>query len=295
VAEQNIFRNSLGLFAGDVAQSLKFNGDQAFLVMNGDNKVEVVNAHTFESLNTITSTDLDKPRYIEVINGKAYISVWGAYDDHYSLIDSYVLVYDLNSNTVVKKIDTDEGTENLLYNGQRLFASNFNFGASSTVSVINPADNTLVDEIELSEGPAGMVIDANGKLWIVCVGAWGATEGYLFRINPTSLEIEDEITITGVPGMDIAVTPNKQNIIYTVGKSVYSLAISATSEPAEPLFEAEDVASASALNIDPVTGNIWIGDAPSFTTIGKVYIYSADGEPVTSFDAGIGPTQIVFK
>jgi YVTN family beta-propeller protein len=295
VAEQNIFKNSLGFFAGDVVQSLTFSGDNGYLVINDDDKIEVVNGNTFTSISTITHADIEKPRYVEVINGKAYISVWGPYDDNFSLIDSYVLVYDLNSNTVLKKIDTDEGTEMLVYNGEKLFASNYNYGGSSTVSVINPADNSLIDEVEVSAGPAGMVLDANGKLWVVCVGVWGAGNGYLFRINPTTLEVEDEITITGIPGTDIAVTPDKQRIIYRIGTSVYSLGINATAEPAEPLFEAEEVISASTLNVDPATGNIWIGDAPSFTGIGKVYVYSASGDVITSFDAGIGPTQIVFK
>jgi hypothetical protein len=47
VAEQNIFKNTVGEFAGDVIQSMLFSGDQAFLVIDGDNKIEVVNARTF--------------------------------------------------------------------------------------------------------------------------------------------------------------------------------------------------------------------------------------------------------
>lgn len=294
-AEQNIFISTDGDFAGDVVQSLTFNNGKAYLVINGDSKIEIAKANTFEPIQTITHPDLDKPRYIEIINGKAYISVWGAYDEFFSLIDSYILVYDLNSGSVVKSIDTDEGTENLLYNGQRLFASNYNYGSSSTVSVINPTDNSLVDNIELKAGPAGMVTDANGKLWVVCVGGWGAENGQLFRINPETLVIEDEITITGVPGIDIATTPDKQNIIYNVGTTVFSIAISATTEPSVALFNAEDVVSVYSLNVDQANGDIWIGDAPSFSSTGKVYIYSPDGTSSTSFDAGIGPTQIVFK
>ncbi len=294
-AEQNIFSNNALGFSGDVAQSLKFTGDKALLVLNGDSKIEVINGSDFTSITTISGTDIDKPRYVEVIDNKAYISVWGAYDPNFLLIDSYVLVYDLDSNTVVTKIDTDEGTENLIYDGQRLFASNFNYGASSTISVINPSDNSFVDNIEVSAGPAGMVLDANNKLWVVCVGAWDAVNGYLFRINPATLAVEEEITITGVPGSDLAVTPDKQEIVYHVGTSVYSIDIDATTEASEPLFIADEITSISTLNIHPATGDIWLGDSPSFSAIGKVYIYSTGGEVVNSFDTGILPTQIVFR
>src|SRR5688572_20409502 len=66
VAEQNIFLNSQGKFAGDVAQSLTFSNDQAFIVINGDNKIEVADANTFASVKTITDAEMDKPRYVEV-------------------------------------------------------------------------------------------------------------------------------------------------------------------------------------------------------------------------------------
>jgi YVTN family beta-propeller protein len=229
-----------------------------------------------------------------VINNKAYVSIWGAYDENFLLKDSYVVVYDFTNGSIVS-IDTDEGTENLLESGGKLFASNYNYGASSTLSVIDPANNTLIDNVELTAGPAGMVEDADGKLWVICVGGWGATNGYLYRINPETLEIEGTITITGATGIDLATTPDKQNILYTVGTSVFSMPISSIEEATQALFDAEEITSLSALNVDPSTGNIWIGDAPSFTAPGKVYVYSSAGSLLTSYEAGIAPTQIVFK
>ncbi len=293
--EQNIFLNAAGDFAGDVVQSMTFHDDVALIVVNGDNKIEIANSATFESIETITDELIDKPRYVEVINDKAYVSVWGAYDELFALVDSYVLVFDLNTGSILTTIDTDEGTENLLYTGSRLFASNYNYGASNTVSAIDPTNNTLIDNVELSAGPAGMVTDANGKLWVICVGEFGAVNGYLFRINPATLAIEEEITITGAAGIDLATTPDKLNVLYTVGTSVFSLPISATEEAEEELFEADEVTSLYTLNVDPSTGNFWIGDALSFSAPGKVYVYSSTGASLTSFTAGIGPTQIVFK
>jgi hypothetical protein len=291
---QNIFVNDAGDFAGDVVQSMIFHEGVPIIVVNGDSKLEVAHGLTFKSVKTITDELIDKPRYVEVINDKAYISVWGPYDEFFSLVDSYVLVYDFPTNSVVDTIQTDEGTENLLYTGSRLFASNYNYGASSTVSAIDPANNTLLENIQVSAGPAGMVEDINGKLWVICVGGWGAENGYLYRINPATLEIEENITITGAVGIDLATTPDKQHILYTIGTSVFSLPISATEEATDALFVAEDVTLLSALSVDP-SGNIWIGDAPSFTAPGKVYVYSSTGISISSMAAGIAPTQIVFN
>ena len=295
-AEQNIFRNGVGDFAGDVVQSIAFSGDKGYVVINGDNKVEIVNSSTFENLGTIEDIGLDKPRYIEVIGSKAFISAWGPYEDGgFSLVDSYVLVVDLTDNSLLKKIETEEGTENLLYNGKYLFASNYNFGASNSVAVIDPENNSLVKHIELAPGPAGSVLDANGKLWVICTGDFGASNGGLFRINPVSLEVEESIDLNVNPDVDLGITPDKQKLIYSAGNSVYAISILATTAPASALFAATDVLYNYALGVDPATGNIWIADALNFAAEGKVYIYTGSGAFITSFTAGIGPTQVVFK
>ncbi len=294
--EQNIFRNAAGSFAGDVAQSITFHGDKGYLVLNGGNTVEVVDGNSFERLSTISNAALDKPRYVEIINDKAYISVWGPYEEGgYSLIDSYVLVVDLSNNTVVEKIETDEGTDKLLYTGNYLFASNNNFGGSSTVAVINPSNNTLVDQLQLASGPAGLVSDANGKVWVICTGVYGATSGQLFRINPSNLNIEETIEIDLKVNGDLAVTPDKGSLIYNSGKDIYKISITATAAPTEPIFEASEVVTNYALNVDPGTGDIWIADALNYATEGKVYIYNASGALQSSFTTGISPTQIHFK
>jgi hypothetical protein len=294
-AEQNIFKTTGSQFAGNVAQSISIVGDKGYIVVNGDNKIEVVNAKTFEGISTISNSDIVAPRYVQVIDNKAYISVWGPYDDNYSLIDSYVLVYDLSTNTTVKKIDTDEGVENLLYNGQRLFASNYNFGGSSTLAVINPSDNTLVDQVELAPGPAEMVLDKNNKLWVITTGTFEGNDGKLFRINTSTLAVESQIDLGMNPDTELAITEDKANLIFTSGTSVYKMPIDATTAPSSPFITASDVVTPYALGIDPKTDEIYIGDALNYASAGNVYIYKTDGSLKTSFVAGINPTQFLFR
>ena len=184
IVAQNIFKNAGGLFAGDVLQSITLDGDNAYLVLNGSNAIEVVNNNTFKTVKTFTAPALDKPRYVEVIDDEAYISVWGPYDENYSLIDSYILVVDAKTYAVIDTIDTDEGVENMLYDGDHLFASNYNFGSSNSLAVIDPTDHSLVDQLTLAEGPAGMTLDVNNKLWVITTGTYEGHDGKLFRINP---------------------------------------------------------------------------------------------------------------
>src|SRR5262245_4125380 len=61
-----------GRALGDVVQSMTISGDLAFVVVNNSNKVEIVNANTFQAIHTITNVKL--PRYFTTLNGKGYLT-----------------------------------------------------------------------------------------------------------------------------------------------------------------------------------------------------------------------------
>ncbi|MPT35487.1 MAG: hypothetical protein E2604_10455, partial [Flavobacterium sp.] len=79
---------------GNTAQSIGFNGDLAYIVLNGSNKIEVVNRYTFVSVATI-QTGLQNPRYIAFANGKGYVTNWGdagvTTDDYVAIVISHAL------------------------------------------------------------------------------------------------------------------------------------------------------------------------------------------------------------
>lgn len=289
---ENIFRNSEG-FAGDVLQSITIHNDRAYLVLNGDNKIEIANGEDFTSQATYSAPILDKPRYVQIVGDKAFISVWGPYEG-WDLVNSCVLVVNATTMAPLDTIYTDEGTENLIYNGQYIFASNFNYGSSNTVSIIDPSDNSLVDEIELSAGPAGSVIDKNNKLWVITTGS-GETMGKLFRINPTTFAVEDDIDLGGKPGGDLALTPSKDELVYNIGKKIYKISIAATEAPEAALIDATGVVAPYALGVDPTTGEIYFGDAKDYASPGQVNIYKTDGTFKTSITSGICPGQFIFR
>src|SRR6478736_160497 len=264
-AEQTIYKTANGgvKFAGDVLQSITLDGNVAYLVLNGSNKIKIVDNNTFKLDTAFTDPKLDKPQYLQVINGQAYSSVWGPYDANYSLIKSYILVMDTKKLTLVDTITTDLGVQNLLYNGKYLFASNNNFGASSTVSVIDPSTDKRIKQFKLSAGPAGMVLDANGKLWVIATGSStnfvGNNDGALYRVNPSTFDIEQKINLSANPGSSIDITPDKKSIYYSVGNSIYKIGIDATDAPTSSFFNASDVVQLSTLAVNQKTGEIYIG------------------------------------
>ncbi len=296
-AEQTIYRNANGgtLFAGDVLQSITLDGDVGYLVLNGSNKIKIVDNNTFRLDTAFTDAKLDKPQYLQVINGKAYISVWGPYDANFSLIKSYILVMDTKKLTLVDTITTDLGVGNLLYNGKYLFASNNNFGGSSTVSVIDPSTDKRIKQFTLSAGPAGMVLDVNSKLWVIATGTFAGNDGALYRVNPSTFAIEQTINLNANPGNSIDMKPDKKSIYYSVNSLVYKIGIDATSAPTSSFINATDVVLLNAIAVNHSTGDIYIGDALNYSAAGMAYVYGADGSKKTSFAAGITPSQFVFR
>jgi YVTN family beta-propeller protein len=289
--EQNIYKTVNGSFAGNVLQSIFLDGDVGYLVVNADNKIEIINDNTFALQNTFTDPKLINPRYLQVINGNAYISVWGAFNADFNLTDSYIMVVDLKTLTVITTIATDLGTENLVYNGQYLFASNYNYGGSNTITVVDPSTNKVVKSIKVQDGPSGMVLDANNKLWVITTG----NNAQLDRINTTSLAVEDSIAIGSSPGIDLAISVDKKTLIYSIGNSVYQLPIAAGTASTTSWFDANDVVAFYSLGADPKTGEVYIGDALNYSSAGEVYIYNADGTFKTKFVSGISPGQFIFR
>ncbi|MBT1709896.1 hypothetical protein KK062_16745 [Fulvivirgaceae bacterium PWU5] len=291
---QNIFRNAAGDFAGDVLQSITLDGDRAYLVLNGSNTIEVANSTTFAREKTVAEPILDKPQYVSIINDKAYISVWGPYDADYNLTSSAIVVADAKTMTITDTIPTRPGVGELFYAGGYLFASINNFGAAHVVSIIDPSKNEVIRDIAVTPGPAGMVLDANNRVWVICRGAYDAEESYLesFDVKNT---VQVQIHLDFRAGADLAVSPDGKTLYLTGGNNIYSMPVDSKEAPAAPLFTAEDVTDLYSFGVNPENGDFYVGDARLFSASGEVYVYASDGTAKTSFATGVGPTQFIFK
>jgi YVTN family beta-propeller protein len=304
VIGDNIYHNVNGSFAGDAVQSIAVDGDNGYIVASASNTVEIVNANTFKLSSTFTNPLLINPRYLAVINGKAYVSTWGSYDANYSLTKSYVLVFDTKSKLLVDTIGTDLGAENVLYNGKYLFVSKDNYSGSTTVSVIDPSSDKQIKKINLPSNPSGLVVDANSKLWVITNGTGsydvdynyiGNNDGALYRINPSTFNIEQTVALNANPGNQLTASPDKKTLYYAVGNAVYKISIDATTAPANAFINDSNIVSLSALGVNPKSSEIYVGDAPSFTSPGKAHIYNADGSLKTQITTGIDPIQFIFR
>jgi YVTN family beta-propeller protein len=273
------------LALGDVVQSMTVVGDEAFIVVNNDNKVEVVNVNTFEAIHTIN--DVKLPRYFATASGKGYLTEWVSFSE-----SGRVSVVDLTTYEVTKTITTDFGAENLMLVGNKLFVSN-NF--TNTVSVINTTTDAVVKTIEVASAPGEFVVDAQNKLWVVCGGDYQQNNGALVQIDPATETVVKTISLSRNVSVKLATDKSKNALYFYSGKSIYKLATSATAAPTEPFLTENNATGFYGLDIDQNTNIIYAGDAKGFAGNGVVFRYNIDGSLIDSFKAGRGPNGFVFN
>lgn len=269
--ENNVFNTINNSLLGDTAQSIAFNNDLAYIVLNASNKIEIVNRYTFESVATINS-GLNNPRYIAFSNGKGYVTNWGdggdATDDYVAIID--LVSYTLETNTIA----VEEGPEKIISKDNTIYvAHEGGFNQNDKVSVVDTASDAVISTITVGDVPNSLQLDASGNLWVLCSGkaSWTGSEtaGKLFKINT------DDNSSTSI---DFATTehPNflsieNDNLYYYLDNSVYKMSSSSTTLPVGAEFS-----ELSFYNMTVSSGVLYGVDAGDFTSNGTLKSYSLD-------------------
>ncbi len=290
----NIFKSVNNRSLGDVAQSITIHDNKAFIVVNNSNKVEVVDAHSFVEIATLT--DLSMPRYLVVKNNKAYISCWG---------DQSVSIIDLNTLEILKRIPAGIGPEKMLIHGNKLFVANTNAYDDtiddSTLTVINlDTDELIVNLNTGAHNPVDLEIDKKGNLWTLCRGAmnWDnfeQTPSQLVKIDPENLEVVDsyELFADAHPA-NLTINSAKDKLYYGIFFMRSGIFEVSVDEPGQgDLFL--DV-SPYGFEIIPPSGELFISKAADdFVSNGSLDRYSASGELLGSYITGINGNGMGFK
>lgn len=280
---------------GDVFQSIGFAGGKAFLLLNGSNKIEVVNASSCKEVATIEN--ISSPRYMATLSSsKAYVSLWGD--------GGHVDVIDVTTNSITNTLKVGTGPEKMVIVSQKLFVANSGgWGTDNTISVVNTQTDAVDATITVGDNPKDMVLDKNGKLWVLCAGnivydnsynVVSETPSKLERINPSTNQVEFSIDLgaTYHPS-HLAVNPSGDVLYYggdyTIA-GIFTFSIDATSTLSTPLINDYFY----GFSVNPTNGEIIGLLAPTFTQSGTMNRYTSDGAFIKSYTVGIGPNSAYF-
>jgi YVTN family beta-propeller protein len=273
-----------GLGIGGYVQSVFFDGDRAFIISNGSNKITVVNRYTFEIIGKI-ETGFNIPRYGVVENGKAYVTNLASFSN---LTDDFLAVINLNTLQVESTIAVNAIAERIEKANGKLFVANGSYGEGNTVTVINPATATIESTINVGISPNSLK-EENGFMYVLC-GNY-SDDSKLIKINLATNQKVSEITMTGlVSAQNLNIDGDK--LYFTVNSAVFSADITATTISSTPLFTST---ATTLYGFGVEDGKIFVGDAKDYASDGEVFIYNNSGVLQKQFNVGLNPNGFYFN
>ena len=277
--QDNIFSaNNGGSNLGDVLQMISFNGDNAYLLLNNSNKIQIVNRSYFKRSGEITA-QLNSPRFMAFANNNIYVT-----NDKYGG-DKFVSIYKTSDLSFVKKINFTDTVERIVEAGNNIFVQNASFGFGNKISYITTSNNEVQSTITIPTGNINKMIVNNETVYVI---AAGTADSYIYQISNTG-SITKTFTLTGITdatNLEI----EKGKFYFTSGLKVYAMDLTATTVPSAPLFTVSNSVDpySNLYGFSVVNDRIFVSDANGFTQDSKISVYSTNGSLLKTFTAGKG-------
>lgn len=286
---QFAFQNRNGQPLGDLGQSVTHIGDKFYIVVNNSHKIQVVNDNDLSLLGTINIADEASPRYLaKARNGIAYVT---------NLYGNTVSVIDLEKNEEVDTIPVGDNPEGIAVVSGRAYVANSGLGSGHTVTVIDAKNDTVIDTMNVYDNPTRVKADAEGRVWIVCSGAYNDyqdpnddTPGRIVVLNGEKGIMVTSFEVGGHPS-DLVINEGRGSA-YLLNGVVQRLSLT---QPGivdsvfidRPLY---------ALDMNPYTGSELYGaDPKDYTQSGRALVFDLEGTAIDSFKTGIIPGDFFFS
>ncbi len=280
----DLFKDRNGRKLGPFVQSAAIIGERMYVVVNGANRIEVVNRATFDTLTVIRG--LDQPRYILPISAdKAYVTEWqGAYPDYEP---GRVAVLDLRTNTITRRLPVGIGPEQLVLADGRVYVT-ASYGTALTV--IDPATDAVVGTVPVPAGSRNIVRDNTGSLWVLC-SQYDTPTDHLVRFRPTAPTVlQADITFPNAyTNGNLRPNAAADRLYVSLSTGTYALPSTATALPPTPLI----ARNFYGLGVDPQDGTLYAGTA-SFSADSWAVRYTPAGIAIDSFQVSRGPNGFLF-
>ncbi|WP_051293268.1 YncE family protein [Olivibacter sitiensis] len=286
--------NASGDALGDVANDAVIYGSKMYVVVNNSNKVEVLDAQTLQRKSG-GIVRINQPRFLVCTEGKVFVS---SYDDH-------VYVLDTVAYQIEQKIAVGRDPEMMVALNDKIYVANSG-GVSEVydnrIFIIDAKTYEVNGTIAVADNLTGLYAGVNNTLYAKSLDVYDAGWNV---IAPAKFMVVDIASRQVSKTFDFQVEQfaAKDGVAY-----IYSSDYADEPRVIALDMTSNDVENENALNltgvsdfvysigIDPSNGEIWLGDAVSYGSTGKVFHYANDGQQVKqSFNTGYYPKKFVFK
>lgn len=286
-----IFLSKNGRELGGTPNDIFIYGSKMYIATTDENRVEVVDVNTVQSLGY---AELTQPRKLTACDGYVYVT---SYEGIVSRIDTTSLTIVAKSEKIGGNLEGIATRNGYLYVCN---AWNADYTYNTNVVKLNASDLSKVKDIEVRTNPAKIIADGT-NIYLQSNGNYGDSKSALQKIDA-----DDNVTVLTEGVTYMAYYDNKiyyidsaydENWKATYYYGIYDLLTG--EKTALPV--GDEVFSPCAIAVDPNSGVVYISSYVAdgygfagYTEPGYVVVYHSDGAH-TAFTTGVAPTSFAFK
>lgn len=290
----DVFGKANDALLGDVGQSLFMYNGLLFVVVNNSGVVWALDRTSGKVKGSLEG--LISPRFIAIDGSgtKGYISQLGT---------NQLVTFDPRTLTQTGTITIEgvAGSEQMAVVGDKLFIASWS--NDHKITVLDTTTNKQITTFEVGVQPYSMELDKNNTLWVVCDGGneySSLPEGVtmeapsLWKINTETYEAQKVYTFEAGGYFRSRLAMNGAgDRLYFIYDAVWAIDVAVGTLPSEPLITIEGWGQ-YGLDVDPVSGDIYIADAKDYMSNGEVARYDSQGVLIDTFEVGLLPSKFAF-
>lgn len=298
-AVQDVFYRNNGFKLGDLAQSMTISsngkgGRTGWIVVNNSNVVFAIDMDSYKEVGRIDA-GIVSPRYFHYVDShKAYITQ--LYDNRIAIVDPSK--YEVTGYIAVPDMDAATGsTEMMVQLGDYVYVNCWSY--NNRIIKIDTRTDRVDSYVETPIQPKAMVLDKNQNIWCVTDGGYyGSPYGYanptLLKINTSTFAIDLKLEMELGANISTICTNGAGDRLYWICNDVYSMPITSTTLPSEPLINSNGN-WLNGMTVDPWRGDVYVADALDYMQPGQLLRYTSEGDFVCSVPTGVIPGNFCWN
>ncbi len=295
---------------GDVGSDIQVYGSRLYAVVNGSNKLEVMDAVTCLRIGQV---DIPNCHFVRFHKGYAYVSSYVSNSTDANRNSTPGAVYKIDTLTlkVVGTCTVGLQPEELAVVGDRMYVANsggysgYDKGVyDNTVSVIDLNTFTELEKITVDINLHHIKADSEGKLWVTSRGDYYNVpyNFYVLKNEGGKTVVTDTLNLActdfDIKGDSLYYYSSEWNYETNSNTYTYGIINTNTRQKVSGSFITDgtqgNIVATYGIKVHPTTGDIYLTDAMNYVSSGKLHCYSKDGTHRWSVTTGDIPAHICF-
>ncbi len=290
---------------GDVGNDLQIYGGRMYAVINGSNKIEVLDAR---SCKRIGQVDIPNCRYIRFRDNYAYVTSYAGpvqINPDYEQI-GYVARFDTATLQIDAQCLVGFQPDELAIVGNRIYVANSGGyrvpNYENTLSVIDLASFTELKRIPVAVNLHRVRADRHNQLWVSSRGNYYDIPSRLYCISTQSETVIDSVDAAvsniDIVGDSLYLCATEWSYLQMQDSVTYGIVDVVSHKLVTTNFitdgTEQSIKKPYGLKVNPVTREIYVTDAKNYVNPGTVYCFSPEGVQLWSARTGDLPAHIAF-